>query len=206
MTLEELMYLLGDLVDEHFELEDGKVPDTITRYFNMCSNDINPVAKYLKVKRLDYLGGSGIKRFSLPQDYMALVNENPLRFNGEPVPQVVRWGNGGFYIANGAINLEEPPTKDGTFELFYYAKLPKFTGDPEEEPVIEPQFHDIYARFAAVRWLQGDGFTSGFDAYSEFVRDYANRKRELEVYMLENSHMPYTITPYVKQRYSKEEF
>ena len=191
----------GTLVDLANALTDNTL--TLADYlplFNACNGEITDAARYAKLAVAQYdpsMGG----RVSLPADFYR-AERLTLRLEGmdyarelEPVNLDViapwtyrKWGNTLLFLPND---------KPGTLEIFYFARLPEFTADPNAEPVIPEPFHDIYALYAAWR-LAGTGdvmATGSLDATKrDFRADFYSRRDELDAYTYLNENRdPVTI-------------
>lgn len=193
MTLEEMMILVGSLVDWKFELtSEGKIPPELVAFFNACSGDIVDVARYAKRATLNYEAGVTPTEFSLPVDYYKLP-EYALWYQGSPLKELNlndhsstgfrRWGK--TIILQGL-------TGSGTLELYYYATLPRFVGNPNEEPVINVAFHDLYVLFAAAKFKQGQ--PDELEPKRDFWGEYRVRRMEFDLHMSSEDPMPYYRT------------
>src|SRR5690606_21811909 len=178
MTLEEIMALTGSLVDEEFELEDGKIPSELLRFYNACSQEISPIARVVGRATADYI--PELTEITVPKDFLKRIPRGFLWFNGEEIPEqsLMTPNRRGYIMWGDVIILNNISDKPGTLLMYYYRKLPKFTGDPEEEPIIHEDFHDIYAFYAATRWFQGE--PDEYEAKRDRQLDFERRKTDLD--------------------------
>lgn len=193
MTLQDLMLMVGSLVDWKFELTpEGKIPQELVSFFNACSADLTSIARYAKRAVLTFDPLTTPNEFMLPSDFYELP-ESGLWFNGAPLKELEltdtasmgfrRWGK--TIILQGL-------TTSGTIEVFYYASLPRFIGNPNEEPVIPPPFHDLYALYAGMKWRQGE--PGRLEEKNDLQAEYLQRRLQFEIYAMSNDAAPYPAT------------
>ena len=194
------------LVDDEYELDtNGHIPTKVLAWLNSCSRDLTDVARYPGRAIYNYVEGTD--EIALPDDFHRMVMRGGIWFEGDEIPEqgldvgnrygFRRWGN--TLILHG---LDD----DGELELFYYRKIPKFTGDPDEEPVIPESFHDLYVLYASAKHAQS--LWDEIETKTDFYREYRDRKRELEIYMMSNDTAPYPITTgrINYRKYAEEDF
>ena len=205
MDLMDLMSSLNDLIDYEFELtEDGHIPPSVLRWFNACSNDLTDAARYPGRATFDYIPTVG--EITLPVDFYKPIPEGFLFFEGYPLPELDLRQNTRYGFRRwGRVLYLQGLTKEGTLSIYYYKKLPKFTGDPTEVPVIPARFQEAYALFAAMRFMQFE--RDEMDSKADFHGEYEMMKRDLDIYTMSQDTAPYpTIRDAEKIRYSNSEW
>lgn len=195
MNAQDILDYTGFLVDDEFELNsDGTLPKTYVALMNACSGAITDAARYLKT--IDLLFTAGATSLTLPSDVHKLIPKAALWLDGQPVPEVPLDDtvNAGYVNLGATLELRQPPTEDKTYKLYYFAKLPRLTGDPDEVPVIPEQFHEVYSLFIAMRYVQNYQDSSELGLKKDFEGEYNGIRAELDAYTMTNVQMPYSST------------
>ncbi len=205
MDLLDLMSSLNDLIDYEYELtESGNIPPSVLRWFNACSNDLTDAARYPGRATLSLT--SDLEEVSLPTEFYKPIPEGFVHLNGEALPELDLRQNTryGFRRWGRILYLQGLPDT-GTVSIYYYKRLPTFTGDPTEEPVIVDRFHEAYALFAAMRFMQFE--RDEMNSKADFHGEYEMMKRNLDIYTMSMDTAPY---PAVKdadmRRYESNEW
>jgi hypothetical protein len=198
MQLVELMEMLNFMVDEEYELEpDGSLPAVITRLFNACSADLTEIARYPLRATYPYDKATDGSEINLPADTFKLIQKGGVWFGDTvlaEVPLTDTTSTSGYSKWGTVLILKGPPADAGTIKLYYFGKLPKFTGVSTEEPVIPEAYHELYALFAAMRYMQNLQDKDEIALKRDFQAEYQQKKAEFEAYMLENTPAPFSVT------------
>jgi hypothetical protein len=156
------------------DIDDSYANQDIIDWLNRCSDDLTPAAK--KEKKTSFTIDS-TNSYTLPIDLhrVAYVMVGDERY--EPI-QVTDKASKGFTLWEGKLSLQNGPDS-GTIDLYYYKKLNKLN-NPEDEPEIDEEFHDLYILYA-VGQLQ---FTEEeYDDRPDAMMRYEQRKREFSAHI-----------------------
>lgn len=191
MTLNELMDEMAVMVDDEYSLVGGQIPDKVLRWFNGCSRDIVEQARYVGRATYEFINPDSIEEIAVPDSFYKPVPRGFLWLDDEELSErLVNDTRTGFRRWGKTIILKDVP--EGTLTMYYYRKLPLFTGDPTEEPVIPEPFHDIYAMYAAVKHVQS--LWDEIDIKRDYGEEYQYKRNELDLYTLANDTAPYPVT------------
>ena len=190
------MQATADLADARYELtEEGSIPDRYLRWLNMCNNKITNVARYKGRATMDY--NPAIPEISVPLDFHKPLKEGFLYFEGDELSYFdlnTRTQRKGYRMWGNTLILQGI-SDEGTLEMYYYRKLPEFEGEPDEVPVIDNDYHDLYIYFTAARHVQSE--RDELETKQDFHRDFRDRKGEFEIYRMSEDTAPY---PTVRDR------
>ncbi|MFC5775159.1 hypothetical protein [Ectobacillus antri] len=149
------------------DLDDTLENAVITGWVNRAMDIISAVTRY--EKRVTLLFEDGVGDYPLPPDCLKLMHvigdsgELPLlKLTDRMSAGYKRWGNTiGFQNISGV-----------SVDVYYQARLPHLV-TPDDEPVIPPQFHDLFILYAVARAKYQDeeeGLVLQRDANNEFGR------------------------------------
>jgi hypothetical protein len=141
---------LSDLIKEvNKDIDDTLSNGEITGWLNRALDDLTPYAKYQEFQTISLI--SEQKEYSLPDNLITIAHlideESGKVFNQIPMQDFSsigykKWGN--------KLLFQPLPKENQDISLYYHARLPHLV-NPDDEPVIPIEFHDLLVLYAVAK-------------------------------------------------------
>jgi hypothetical protein len=138
---------LKDIISQvNGDVEEEYDAATIIGWVNRALDDLTPVAK---VEAYVSYPIDGTNSYTIPTDYHkgaeTLVNDCP--WQEKPLSDRKSTG---YKIWAGKLSLQGMVPDSGTIDMYYYRRLNHMsTSDMDQEPELEPEYHDLLVHYAA---------------------------------------------------------
>lgn len=155
------------------DIDDSLSNAEILQWLNRGLDDLTPVAKYKQYVVIPLVAGQD--KYDLPSDFhkIELIMEDDELFE---IPLKDR-SSRGYKKWGNALTIQPKPENDGELTLYYYAKLPHLK-NPDDEPVLPTNYHDLLVLYAVARAkYQDEEPEMQMNAWSE----YQAKKREFAI-------------------------
>lgn len=176
MKYSEIIAQINLDMDESYDNGD------VIGWLNGCTRDLTPIAK--KESKVVFPIVSS-NTYTIPTDLHELhaVMIGDAEYNSLSVRDKTATG---YTVWGTELTMKNGP-QDGELEIYYYRRLPEITAAQlDQEPEIEPEFHDLYVLYGRAQMQfaeeEEEGRTSSMQLYNQRKREYAAFKSKRKKY------------------------
>lgn len=143
MNLKDIIYEINKDIDDEFDNAD------LIGWINRALDDLSPVANYQAFADITLVADQ--KVYPLPAELVKLIQVIDESGTGRLYEQPLNdFTSCGYKVIGRNLVIQPKPTKPGTLTLYYESSLPHLK-NPEDVPVIRPDFHDLLVLYAVAR-------------------------------------------------------
>lgn len=176
---------LGEMIKQvNIDTDEVFNPQDIRDWINRGIDDISPIARK-KERKIAVLNPS--QAYEIPADCREIIHVFAAGRELQRVPEFDRESKGYWTWGNELFTQKGP--LEGEIELFYHRNLKRLTND-NEEPEIEPEFHDLLILYAVAMSQYMD---DEMQRHSGAFQRYQQRKQEYEQLVKRKEDYPMTI-------------
>ncbi|WP_108669552.1 hypothetical protein [Peribacillus acanthi] len=141
---------LSQLIQEvSKDIDDTLSNADITGWLNRAIDDLTPYAKHKKIATIQTVIDQ--KNYELPSDFRNLEHlfDEGIKRELALLPMDDTY-NRGYKKWGNTLILQPVPKEAGELTLYYHAKLPRLV-NPDDEPVIPSEYHDLLVLYAVAK-------------------------------------------------------
>lgn len=145
MNLKEIINEINKDIDDELDNAD------LIGWINRALDDLSPFANYQAFAEISLVADQ--KAYPLPADLVKLVQVTdesgtlPVQLLEQPLNDFISCG---YKVIGRDLVIQPKPTQAKPLTLYYESRLPHLK-DPEDVPVIRPDFHDLLVLYAVAR-------------------------------------------------------
>lgn len=137
------------ILEVNKDIDDTLSNADIIGWLNRAIDDLTPYTKYKKLATITTVAGQ--KNYELPLDFLNLEHLFDEVTKREvtllPMDDTNNWG---YKRWGNTLILQPTPKEIGELTLYYHAKPPSLV-NPEDEPVIPIEYHDLLVLYAVAK-------------------------------------------------------
>jgi hypothetical protein len=170
------------------DIDDTLSNSDLLGWINRALDDLTPYAKHKQMASIPLLVGE--KNYTLPSDLIEIVHVFHETINQElPLLPMDDRNNFGFKKWGSTFILQPTPQEEGSISLYYHSRLPHLA-NPNDEPKIPSEYHDLIVLYAVAKAKYQDEEES---MQQNAMQEYYSRREQFitfmqtgEVYMIQD--------------------